>query len=222
VIETPKQRRERLEVERANERHAALERRLQEAAERRTQLLHATRTAATLTLATRVAAEPEPPVSTAFNDSSSNTTNIAGKYSENGQTRPQGAASAAGASGNPRTSHVQRETWAGRVLRSRGVQFSEHAKSSALYNQILKGLRTKASKLRKRLVVETCIDDEELQSIMSRTCSSELGNVRAEPGTSGAACSSESSFQQHCSNVVQVCLLLCKLLTRKQYRHLLG
>ena len=44
--ETPKQRRERLEAERAEERHAALERRLQEAGERRERMLEAIRAAA--------------------------------------------------------------------------------------------------------------------------------------------------------------------------------
>lgn len=56
--ETPKQRRERLEAERAEERHAALERRLQEAAERRERMLAAIRAAAAAPGAPGAAAQP--------------------------------------------------------------------------------------------------------------------------------------------------------------------
>lgn len=144
--ETPKQRRERLEVERAHERHAALERRLQEAAERRSQMLYATRTAATV-----VVAAPSPPVATSSSPVPSDTSLKPRKEATPAEDQPVVPSAA-------RASHKQQESWASRVLRSRGEQGNEHAKSS--YSQILKGLRTKASKLRKRLSVEACMNGE--------------------------------------------------------------
>lgn len=203
VTETPKQRRERLEVERAHERHAALERRLQEASERRAQMLYATRTAATL-----VATVPSPPVATSsspFPQDGDDTNDEGREHSQAGVATTPGVSAC--------TSHVGRETWAGRVLRSRGVKGSEHARSSALYSHILKSLRTKASKLRKRLAVEACVVESEDRS--SSSCC-DRGSLSCEVDTDTAACSSvaesapvqgytaESGLLQHYSHVAQV------------------
>ena len=101
--------------------------------------------------------------------------------------------------------HVQRETWTGRVLRSRGVKGDEHAKSSAVYSHILKSLRTKASKLRKRLAVEACAHAEGPSSSScehaSSSCEMDSDGVPSSAATEGTA---EASVLQQYSLVAWV------------------
>eukprot|EP00892_Ulva_mutabilis_P010864 jgi/Ulvmu1/814/UM010_0188.1 len=164
--ETPKQRRERLEAERAEERHAALERRLQEAAERRERMLAAIRAAAAAPGAPGGAAQPG-----------------SSRESPTKPEKPQALSSHGAAS-------VAQEGWAHRVLKSRGVDPSDSIGTAAapanvgqapkgasgpaaqaapaaalparsagqVYSSMMKTLRSKAAKLRRRLLEEVALE----------------------------------------------------------------
>ena len=166
-------------------------------------MLCATRTAATL------ATGLSPPAAT-----SSSPLPQDGCAGDGVEADAEGQASEAPAAGAPAcTAHVQRETWAGRVLRSRGVKGSEHARSSAVYSHILKSLRTKASKLRKRLAVEACVDADgpyhRSCDLAAVSCENDTDITPASapaecPPVTEAACTSEATVLQQYSRVAQV------------------
>lgn len=186
-------------------------------------MLNATRNAATAASAATTTPTPVATSSAPLHTDSNASKNGATQFNTNALNGdPQRRRTAAGdgthakqskAQTTDTSSHVQRETWAGRVLRSRGVKGGESAKSSAMYNHILKSLRTKASKLRKRLSVDPCSNEEAFSSLAgcdgtAKKCDgdeSPVSSLAIDSVVAPAGCSSDTSLLHHYSHLATVC-----------------